>query len=72
MCRLSAHHQLLIGFGALALHVLHGQLADELLRSSSDSPESYPTAFLRLMGPGLIGEQPWSMLLERLTPSAYH
>jgi len=42
------------------------------LRSSGDSPGSYPSAFLRLMGPGLIGEQPWSILLERLTPSAYH
>ena len=30
MCCLIAHCRLLIGFGALSLHVLHGQLADEL------------------------------------------
>ena len=72
MCCLIAHCRLLIGFGALALHVLHGQLADELFEIIWRFAWVISQSFSSPHGIALIGEQPWSMLLERLTPSAYH
>ncbi|HKF39404.1 MAG TPA: hypothetical protein VKB35_21085 [Ktedonobacteraceae bacterium] len=71
ICCLIAHCRLLIGFRTLALHVLHGQLADELFEIIWRFAWVISQCFSSPHGIALISEQPWSMLLERLTPSAY-
>jgi hypothetical protein len=72
MCCLNAHRQLLIGFGALALHVLHGQLADELFEIIWRFAWVISQCFSSTHGIALIAKDLRPFLLERPTPSAYH